>query len=1255
MENRIKYFKAFAVLFTCALLFCIGNVDARTVTVATTTEFTRAVSEMDKSITEVKLGADINLTDYTTIYISGRDFTVDLAGKTLNAGTNSLTILYGGMNTSYLEGNMTFKDSSPLGTGKVMTERSLYFITSNTSHKDEIKHYGITIDGGTYVQNYDASYSHMFGFFDNAYYTNENNITVDVNIKKANVELNHTGQCAIDVLTAKESDMKMNYSIESMTVKGNGVYVARYGALSTFPIKSVVSNSTKVFYNNTDGTESMITDMDKTIGSLVTSGENGYIKFKKSDDLKISNVEFESKYSDRVDAKEISITNTGDNDLQIKDVTVNDTNAFEIISGSKTTLSSGEVDKTWKVKPKDGIEAGEYTSEIIVTDTSDIEYEAVVKIKVSPKELTDFEIDINDWTYKEEADTPYVVAQNNLDGNDYVIEYKKIGSTSWSSNIPKTAGVYTVRVRCINDNYIVKSASKDFEIKKIDKKIEIVSNSNSWVYDGNTHTDSGYKIYYDGVEITSGILPTGDLISANVTGSVIDVVDTSNNNNTIESVNLENADCYSNVVKTSGKLEITPIPTPIVITVKNASKDYDGTKLVSAESDSNISDVLVSGDIFRYRTTGDITYVGTISNTVGTVKVTRGDKDITANYTFGKHIAGKLTINPAKQPLKSKDLYVGYGETLETNDLKSSVSGNLGTLDIIMPTESNTCGTFDENGFTAGSTTCDLALKVTAGSYDVNGDGVADYKETEGTINIHVIEKEEVTISGLTNNQKFTYDGTRKKPEGTITISNENVSTSDLDILYTGKNYSSTNPPINAGIYTVTYSIKNSNSNYTGSVSYTFTIEKSKQEKPTLDKDTFVYNGYNQGVTPIYDENIFKITGDSIATNVGNYSITWSLKDKDNYEWTDGTNLDITLNWSITKATPKYTVPTGLKGVKGQKVSDISLPEGFTFNDPNSLLLPGVHNYKATYTPSDTNNYKIIDDIDITITAKNTFLVTGIVNGDGGTITVPSKSIIDGDKAEIIFTPNSGYMIDKVLVNGEEVQVTDNKLTLTMDSDKNVIVSYKKVPFKIVVKDVKGAFITPNGIVTVYYGDNKEFTIDVKPGYKLVKVLVNNIDRTSSIKNGKLKLTNITSNMCLTVLVEKASYKVILGANQKYIITKNNKAIFKINADYEKFSNGGKVYVDGVLLKKENYTSKSGSTIITLNKKYMDSLSIGKHTLKVVFNDGSAAETTFTVMDKDSVKNPKTMDNIMFHITIGALSIIGLAGLGYFYRKEQVN
>ena len=66
-------------------------------------------------------------------------------------------------------------------------------------------------------------------------------------------------------------------------------------------------------------------------------------------------------------------------------------------------------------------------------------------------------------------------------------------------------------------------------------------------------------------------------------------------------------------------------------------------------------------------------------------------------------------------------------------------------------------------------------------------------------------------------------------------------------------------------------------------------------------------------------------SGNIKATNVGNYSITVSLKDKDNYEWKDGTTTDLVLNWSITQATPDYTVPTGLTSVKGKSISRCSI------------------------------------------------------------------------------------------------------------------------------------------------------------------------------------------------------------------------------------------------------------------------------------------------------------------------------------------
>lgn len=264
-----------------------------------------------------------------------------------------------------------------------------------------------------------------------------------------------------------------------------------------------------------------------------------------------------------------------------------------------------------------------------------------------------------------------------------------------------------------------------------------------------------------------------------------------------------------------------------------------------------------------------------------------------------------------------------------------------------------------------------------------------------------------------------------------------------------------------------------------------------------------------------------------------------------------------------------------------------------------------------------------------------------------------------------------------------EKTATGNEIEITVDEEKTVEVSYKKIPFTVTVEEVTGATVDPDGTVTVSYGDNKDFTITANTGYKLVKVLVNDVEKT--LDGNTLKLKNITSNMKIKVVVEKIEYKVIEGAEQTYTITKDTEARFRIDADYNLFNN--KVYVDNVLVDSSNYTSKSGSTIIVLNKDYVDTLAVGEHTLKVAFADGGEAETTFTIArkaednnnnednnennnenntpskpenkeemkDKDNGSNPKTGDNIILYVAMASISIIGLGAIIIVSKKKKKN
>lgn len=109
--------------------------------------------------------------------------------------------------------------------------------------------------------------------------------------------------------------------------------------------------------------------------------------------------------------------------------------------------------------------------------------------------------------------------------------------------------------------------------------------------------------------------------------------------------------------------------------------------------------------------------------------------------------------------------------------------------------------------------------------------------------------------------------------------------------------------------------------------------------------------------------------------------------------------------------------------------------------------------------------------------------------------------------------------------------------------------------------------------------------------------------------------------------INPKEFKFIEGVNQTYTIGESNNATFRVDAEYNLFENGGKVYIDEALVDSKNYTSKSGSTIITLTDAYLKTLSIGEHTLKVAFTNGGNATTKFKVAKKAEENNNNGNNN----------------------------
>lgn len=140
----------------------------------------------------------------------------------------------------------------------------------------------------------------------------------------------------------------------------------------------------------------------------------------------------------------------------------------------------------------------------------------------------------------------------------------------------------------------------------------------------------------------------------------------------------------------------------------------------------------------------------------------------------------------------------------------------------------------------------------------------------------------------------------------------------------------------------------------------------------------------------------------------------------------------------------------------------------------------------------------------------------------------------------------------------------------------------------------------------------------------------------------------IMPNSDIRVYVNKMFlYRFLEGQDQ---IFTGNDLIVKTNGNISKLL---RIEVNNIELEKTNYEIKSGSTILKLNKGYLSSLSNGTYKLKFVYNDGEL-NTTFIINNIGS-NNSKTGDNILFYISVFALSVIVLVSTELYNKKRKFN
>lgn len=173
--------------------------------------------------------------------------------------------------------------------------------------------------------------------------------------------------------------------------------------------------------------------------------------------------------------------------------------------------------------------------------------------------------------------------------------------------------------------------------------------------------------------------------------------------------------------------------------------------------------------------------------------------------------------------------------------------------------------------------------------------------------------------------------------------------------------------------------------------------------------------------------------------------------------------VEETLTVKVNKATPTgYVVPTNLEAPNNTSLSNITLPEGFSWmDDTQKTTQVGSQTFKAKYIPTDTANYNIVENIDITINVKWTMVDPST---SGASVTI--------DGADEEFTTDITVRVEIKT----EISVDQKRTDYAPLADNNFVNKNEDIA---AIYDVK-LIRTINGVETEIQPS------DIKPGTKII-------------------------------------------------------------------------------------------------------------------------------------------------------------------------
>ena len=375
---------------------------------------------------------------------------------------------------------------------------------------------------------------------------------------------------------------------------------------------------------------------------------------------------------------------------------------------------------------------------------------------------------------------------------------------------------------------------------------------------------------------------------------------------------------------------------------------------------------------------------------------------------------------------------------------------------------------------------------------------------------------------------------------------------------------------------------------------------------------------------------------------------------KTKYESTDGWKEFGTIKEE--SATTTLTLKAGLNGslsYNGTIVTNgtktISVEEGespvITITPNSSYQLSKLTVNGTNVTSSVSNGKYAINNIQQNTTVEATFEeipkenytltlkagANGALAYNGTTVTNGSRaiSLIEGTSATITVTPNTGYQLAKLTVNGTNVtsSVSNGRYTINnIQQNTTVEATFAEIPkvnYTLTLKAGANGSLTYNGTtvtngskaISVVEGTSATITITPNSGYQLAKLTVGGTNVTSSVSGGKYTVSNIQKNTTVEATfseIPKEYYSLTLKAGDNGSLSYDGNTVSNGSKTISSILSGSSVTV--------TITPNSGYQLSKLTKgstNVTSSVSNGKYTFSITAN--TTIEATFAEKPKDNI------------------------------------